>query len=104
MARKKIPGSRPVPDRAAPQESGPGVPQSKPPDLASSDDSSRLAAVKARLEVRKLRGEVRAARESRTWWRRSVRDVKLSEWFTVCVAVAALSAEWATGLFSTTRE
>jgi hypothetical protein len=86
---------------------GPAEEPTTPPAPAIAPVNLELAALeveKARLEVEKLKEEVETAREGRSWWRRSIRDVKLSEWVTAIAAVVALGAAFWTGWFSATRE
>lgn len=65
---------------------------------------AELEETKAKLEIEKLKQDVDAAREGRVWWRRSIRDVKISEWITAAAAIVALIAAFWTGLFNTIRE
>jgi hypothetical protein len=91
---------RPTPAATAPVldtslESSPGAP---------STEAAALEVAKMRIEIEKLNEEVATAREGRTWWRRSIRDVKLSEWLTAAAAIIALVAAFWTGLFNSIRE
>lgn len=93
-------------------KSSPKTPtQSTPPPASSAPPSppllvSSLALDERRnqLEIEKLEHEVATAKAARTWWRKNIRDVKLSEWITTAAAIIAISAAFWTGLFNTIRE
>jgi hypothetical protein len=59
---------------------------------------------KSELEIEKLEQEIEIARQGHVWWRRTFRDVKMSEWLTAGAAIIALLAAFWTGLFNAIRE
>lgn len=67
-------------------------------------DLAALENRKKQLEIEKLEEEVKTSREGREWWRKSIREVKLSEWVTAIAAIVALAVAFWTGLFNSTRE
>ena len=59
---------------------------------------------KKELEIAKLEQEVAAAAAGRSWWRKSFRETKVTDWLAVAVGVTALFAAWFTGFFNATKE
>src|SRR5438128_2360781 len=92
------------PDNAGLSPNPPTETTTEPPPPVSNPALAVLEARKCELEIEKLTEEIAVVRDSRSWWRKSIREVKVSEWFTVLTAIGLVVVGYSTGYFSTVRE
>ena len=86
-----------------PRQSANHLPDNLPAPIPTEQGSS-LDERKKQLEIEKLEQEIQFAKADQKWWRKSVRDVKLSEWLTAAVALVTVIVVFSTGYFNASRE
>lgn len=78
--------------------------ETESPISLPSQEATELDRRKKVLEIEKLELEVKAVKDGNVWWRKTIREVKVSEWITAIVAIVALATAFSTGLFDAIRE